>query len=107
MTRLAASTLLLLATLTRTAWGQWTIGPVVGTETFTGVSRSTVEGPDRGFRPWHPAWWGIETESPGDRWRVRLALLHAAPDLALDAPDLTVVDHEGITSILGLRPGTV
>ncbi|HEX9166843.1 MAG TPA: hypothetical protein VF862_13100 [Gemmatimonadales bacterium] len=87
-------------------FAQWRLGVEVAVEAFSGAS-----GPAQGweastpaFRPYRPTWWGLRTEAPGHRIRPALTLRFARPDLALEGDEATVVEHLGVTDVLGVVP---
>ena len=85
---------------------QWQVGVEGALESVSGVSRSAQPG-GAAFGIHHPAWIGLRIESPGGRVRWSAGVAHAAPSLALDAPEVTVIEHAGVTTVTALRAGVV
>jgi hypothetical protein len=90
-------------------FAQWRVGLELGTEWLSGAS-----GPGPGtpadapsFRPYRPTWWGLRAEGPGNRIRPALTVRAGAPDLALEGQEATVVEHFGVTDVLGVVPEVV
>lgn len=83
---------------------QWRVGVGLGKEHAYGFSRQINTDDDRSFVPYRPLVWALRVETPGARLRAVVDLRYATPDLALIGRDLTIVAHEGITTLVGLRP---
>jgi hypothetical protein len=85
---------------------QWLVGVEGTLESVGGVSRSTQPG-GASFGIHHPAWIGLRIESPRARVQWRAGVAYAAPSLALDAPEVTVIEHAGVTTVTALRAGVI
>ena len=85
---------------------QWQVGVEGTLESVRGVSRSAQPG-GATFGIHHPAWIGLRIESPGARVQWSAGVAYAAPALALDAPDVTVIEHAGVTTVTALRAGVI
>lgn len=90
-------------------FAQWRLGVEVTSESFRGAS-----GPAPGwdastpsFRPYRPTWLGLRAEAPGQGVRPALTVRFASPDLALEGGEATVVEHLGVTDVLGAVPEVV
>lgn len=83
---------------------QWRVGAGLGKEDARGFTRGVGANADQSLLPYRPMIWALRVETPGVRLRAAVELRYATPDLALRGPDLTVVAHEGITTVVGLRP---
>jgi hypothetical protein len=85
---------------------QWQAG-VEGTfESIRGVTR-TAEPGGVTFGIHHPGWIGVRLESPGTKARWSAGLSYAAPALALNSPEATIIEHEGFTRVTALRTGVI
>lgn len=85
---------------------QWRAGVEVSSEWVSGASGpapGTVAG-SPSFRPYQPTWWGLRVEGPGNGIRPVLTLRAGAPDLALEGEEATVVEHLGVTDVIGAVP---
>jgi hypothetical protein len=87
-------------------FAQWRVGLEVTSESFRGASGPAPgwESSTPSFRPYRPTWWGLRAEAPGQGLRPALTLRVASPDLALEGGEATVVEHLGVTSVLGAVP---
>lgn len=89
------------------AVAQWRIGLGMARESAHGFARGTGSEEDQSFIPHQRFTWTARVESPGDRIRGALDLRYAEPDIALTGPDLTVIVHENLTTVVGVRPSAV
>ena len=88
---------------------QWRLGVEVASESFTGASGAAPGGAAStpSFRPYRPTWVGLRADGPGGRIRPALTLRLASPDLALVGDEATVVEHLGVTEVVGMVPEAV
>ena len=87
-------------------FAQWRVGLDVTNEWLFGASGpgpAAVAG-SPSFRPYEPIWWGLRVEGPGNGIRPVLTLRAGAPDLALEGEEATVIEHFGVTDVLGAIP---
>jgi len=90
-------------------FAQWRLGVEVAVEAFSGVSGPAPgrEASTPAFRPYRPTWWGLRAEAPGHRIRPVLTVRFTQPDLALEGNEATVVEHLGVTDVVGVVPEVV
>ena len=85
---------------------QWQARVEGAVESVSGVT-AAVESGAATFGIHHPTWIGLRVESPGARVRWSAGLSYAAPSLALDAPEVTIIEHAGTTTATALRAGVI
>lgn len=83
---------------------QWHAGVEIAAESLTGVSANREPGGPV-FRFENLTGLGLRLESPGSRIRWSLIAGMAFPSLALQGPEVTIIDRQSRVTVGSLRPG--
>lgn len=95
---------LILAAAPTPLTGQWRVGLSYTQDRISGGTGPAPGAPAdaASFRPWQPAWLGLQVQGPWRGIRPALGLRFGRPDLALEAAEVTIVEHSSITGVAGL-----